>query len=69
MAAATDNLNLFTWAEYDDPDLMKSFGSITIDVYNSNEEAIPKLEAAKGTSGYDMVVPTGAYIPQMAARG
>ncbi len=48
---------------------MKSFGNITIDVYNSNEEAIAKLEAAKGTSGYDMVVPSGPYIPQMVAKG
>ena len=61
--------NLYTWAEYDDPDLMKKFGTITIDVYNSNEDAIAKLEASKGTSGYDMVVPTGAYIPQMAEKG
>jgi spermidine/putrescine transport system substrate-binding protein len=61
--------NLYTWAQYDDPDLMASFGTITIDVYNSNEEAIAKLEAAGGTSGYDMVVPSGPYIPQMAAKG
>ena len=63
------SFNLYTWAEYDDPDLMKSFGTITIDVYNSNEEAIAKLEAAGGTSGYDMVAPSGPYIPQMAAKG
>jgi spermidine/putrescine transport system substrate-binding protein len=63
-----NSFNLYTWAEYDDPDLMKSFGSITIDVYNSNEEAIAKLEAAKGTSGYDMVAPSGPYIPQMVAK-
>jgi spermidine/putrescine transport system substrate-binding protein len=63
------SFNLYTWAAYDDPDLMKSFGNITIDVYNSNEEAVAKLEAAKGTSGYDMVVPSGPYIPQMAAKG
>ena len=47
---------------------MKSFGGITIDVYNSNEEAVAKLEAAKGASGYDMVVPSGPYIPQMVAK-
>ena len=62
------SFNLYTWAEYDDPDLMKSFGTITIDVYNSNEEAVAKLEAAKGTSGYDMVVPSGPYVPQMVAK-
>src|SRR5690349_17351924 len=62
------SFNLYTWAEYDDPDLMKSFGTITIDVYNNNEEAVGKLEAAKGTSGYDMVVPSGPYIPHMVAK-
>jgi len=61
------SFNLYNWAEYDDPDFMKSFGSITVDVYNNNEEAVGKLEAAKGTSGYDMVVPSGPYIPQMVA--
>ena len=57
--------NLYTWAEYDDPDLMGSYGKIKIDIYDSNEQAIQKLVTAKGTSGYDMVVPTGVYIPQM----
>lgn len=66
---SANSFNLYTWAEYDDPELMKEFGTITIDVYDSNEDAIAKLEAAAGTSGYDMVVPTGAYIPQMVAKG
>ncbi len=43
--------------------------SVTLDVYSSNEEAIAKLEAAGGTSGYDVLVPTGAYIPQLVAKG
>jgi spermidine/putrescine transport system substrate-binding protein len=66
--SGANKFNLFTWAEYDDPDLMKKFGDITIDVYNSNEDAIAKLEAGGGTSGYDMVVPTGVYIPQMVSK-
>jgi spermidine/putrescine transport system substrate-binding protein len=66
--AGARSFNLYTWAEYDDPDLMKSFGKITIDVYNSNEEAVAKLETEKGTSGYDMVAPSGPYIPQMVAK-
>jgi spermidine/putrescine transport system substrate-binding protein len=66
--SGASKFNLFTWAEYDDPELMKQFGDITIDVYNSNEDAIAKLEAGGGTSGYDMVVPTGVYIPQMVSK-
>jgi spermidine/putrescine transport system substrate-binding protein len=65
-----DQLNFFHWAEYDDPevfkDFEKKFGTTTkIDIYASNEEAIAKLVAAQGTSGYDIVVPTGVFIPQM----
>ena len=65
-----DRLNFFHWAEYDDPEVFKDFeqefGVTTkIDIYASNEEAIAKLSAASGTSGYDIVVPTGVFIPQM----
>jgi spermidine/putrescine transport system substrate-binding protein len=65
-----DRLNFFHWAEYDDPevfkDFEKKFGVTTkIDIYASNEEAIAKLTAASGTTGYDHVIPTGVYIPQM----
>src|SRR4051812_41509460 len=38
-------INMFTWAEYDDPDLMKSWGNLNITIYNSNEEAIQKLSS------------------------
>jgi spermidine/putrescine transport system substrate-binding protein len=69
-----DKLNFFHWAEYDDPevfkDFEKEFGLTTkIDVYASNEEAIAKLTAASGTTGYDIVVPTGVFIPQMVQNG
>jgi spermidine/putrescine transport system substrate-binding protein len=69
-----DRLNFFHWAAYDDPevfkDFEKEFGAKTkIDIYASNEEAIAKLVAAGGTSGYDIVVPTGVYIPQMVQNG
>ena len=65
-----DQLLFYHWAEYDDPKLFKRFteelGPTTkIDVYASNEEAIAKLTAAAGSSGYDIVVPTGVFIPLM----
>ena len=72
--AIEDQLNFFHWAEYDDPEVFKDFtkkyGAATkIDIYSSNEEAIAKLAAAQGTSGYDIVVPTGVFIPQMVQNG
>jgi spermidine/putrescine transport system substrate-binding protein len=69
-----DQLNFYHWAAYDDPKIFKQFteqyGPTTkIDIYASNEEMIQKLNAAQGTSGYDIVVPTGVYIPQMVKLG
>ena len=54
--------NFYHWAAYDDPKLLKEFTAefgpaTTIDVYNSTEEAIAKLVAAAGTSGYDIDLP------------
>jgi spermidine/putrescine transport system substrate-binding protein len=67
--SGANSFKLFTWAEYDDPDLMSSFGNIEITIFNSNEEAIQKLVASGGNTGFDMVCPTGVYIPQMASEG
>lgn len=38
---------------------------MTVDYYDSNEDLISKLTAAGGAGGYDIIVPTGPYIPQM----
>jgi spermidine/putrescine transport system substrate-binding protein len=65
-------LNLYTWGEYDDPAVLKAFGkvkggaTVKLGSYDSNEEMIAKLSSAKGTSGYDLVVPTLGFVPQMA---
>ena len=63
-------VSIYTWGEYDSPDVLESFTSelgpnVQLDAFNSNEEMIAKLVAARGTSGYDIVVPTGQFIPQM----
>ncbi len=68
------NLNIYTWGDYDSPDVIAAFTKtlgpkVTMDSFNSNEEMIAKLAAAKGTSGYDIVVPTGPFIPQMVENG
>lgn len=69
-----DALSIYSWGDYDAPELLSAFTSelgpkITMDSFGSNEELVAKLTAAKGTSGFDIVVPTGPYIPQMVANG
>ncbi|GAB3118946.1 polyamine ABC transporter substrate-binding protein [Glaciibacter psychrotolerans] len=63
-------LSIYTWGDYDNPTVLSDFTAdkgpkIVLDSFASNEEMISKLVAAKGTSGYDIVVPTGPFIPQM----
>ena len=72
-AALESALSIYTWGAYDDPKTFTSFTSasgpaVTIDSYSSNQEMIAKLVAASGTSGYDIVVPTGPYVPQMISN-
>ena len=67
------SLSMYSWGDYDAPGVLKSFTrsegpKITTDSFNSNEELISKLVASKGTAGYDLVVPTGQFIPQMVAN-
>jgi spermidine/putrescine transport system substrate-binding protein len=69
-----DMVSMYSWGDYDAPSVLKGFTKqlgpkITTDSFGSNEELIAKLVAAKGTSGYDIVVPTGPFIPQMVENG
>lgn len=72
--ALEDALSIYTWGDYDAPEVLEAFTAdlgpkITLSSFSSNEELISKLVAAKGTSGYDIVVPTGTFIPQMIENG
>lgn len=68
-------LAMFTWGEYNDPEIIGALAeadlgvTMKVDYYPSNEELITKLSAANGNSGFDIVVPTGPYIPQMIEKG
>lgn len=69
-----DGLTIYTWGDYDAPEVLEAFTTdfgptITLDSFNSNEELIAKLQTANGTSGYDIVVPTGVFIAEMASAG
>ncbi|MGA8262624.1 MAG: spermidine/putrescine ABC transporter substrate-binding protein [Arenicellales bacterium] len=66
-------LSIYTWGAYDNPKTFTNFTSalgpkVSLSSYDSNPEMIAKLVSSKGTSGYDIVVPTGPYIPQMVAN-
>ncbi|MFM2071753.1 MAG: hypothetical protein RLZZ623_2016 [Actinomycetota bacterium] len=72
---SSGTLSMYTWGDYNDPELVgaqaeKALGvSMKVDYYGSNEDLITKLSAANGSSGFDIVVPTGPYIPQMIEKG
>jgi spermidine/putrescine transport system substrate-binding protein len=70
---ASGTVSLYTWGDYHAPDLVDGAPdgigvSMNVQYYASNEELIAKLEATKGNSGYDLVVPTGPYLPQLISK-
>jgi spermidine/putrescine transport system substrate-binding protein len=69
-----DRLTMYSWGDYDDPAVLRKFRTkfdvlLQVDAFGSNEEMMAKLGASRGTSGYDIVVPTGLVIPQMVKHG
>ena len=72
---ASGALAMYTWGDYNDPDIVGALAeselgvSMKVDYYPSNEDLITKLAAGAGNSGFDIVVPTGPYIPQMVEKG
>ena len=68
------SVSIYSWGDYDAPEVLEGFTSelgptVRVDSFGSNEELIAKLVAAKGTGGYDIIVPTGVFIPQMVENG
>ena len=72
---SSGTLAMYTWGDYNDPGLVGALAesalSVTmkVDYYASNEDLITKLATSGGSSGFDIVVPTGPYIPQMIQKG
>lgn len=72
---SSGTLAMFTWGEYNDPEVIGALAeadlgvTMKVDYFPSNEELITKLSAANGNSGFDIVVPTGPYVPQMIDKG
>ena len=71
-AFAEGTLNIYAWSDSIDPGLLKKFEeqtgiSVNFDGFNSNEDALTKLQA--GSSGYDVVTPSQHFVKIMVDQG
>ena len=65
-AFAEGALNIYNWGNYTSPEMIEKFEkdydvNVTITDYDSNDTALAKIKA--GGHGFDIVVPSGTYIP------
>jgi spermidine/putrescine transport system substrate-binding protein len=70
--AQTRELHLFTWNDYIDPELVKTFegqngAKVKISIFDTNPDLISKLEAG-GLGVYDVVIPTDYAIAEMLRK-
>jgi putrescine transport system substrate-binding protein len=71
-AATAKELRIYNWSDYIDEEVLKDFEKKTgiktvYDVFDSNEMLEAKLLA--GSSGYDIVVPTGSFLAKQVKAG
>jgi len=71
-AFAEGELNIYNWGNYTSPELIAKFEAetgtkVTITDYDSNDTALAKIKA--GGHGFDIVVPSGTYIPIFISEG
>lgn len=71
-ARAEGALFLYNWSNYFPPELLQKFEAetgiaVTLDVYDSNETMLAKLQA--GAAGYDVVVPSDYMVAIMIDEG
>ena len=60
-AASSQELNLYNWGDYINPEVLGKFNEetgikVNLDTYGSNEEMLAKIQA--GATGYDIVFPS-----------
>ena len=72
LAHAEGELYLYNWSNYFPPELLKKFEQesgikVTLDVYDSNETLLAKLQA--GAAGYDVIVPSDYMVGIMIDEG
>lgn len=72
-ALAKEELNIYIWSEYTEPELIKAFEEkydckVIETNYENPEEMVAKLQAG-GLSQYDLVFPSDFIIPSMIKLG
>ena len=72
IAAQAEEVRVYNWSDYIDEELLTKFEEETgikliYDVFDSNEVLETKMLA--GSSGYDVVVPTGTFLQRQIAAG
>ena len=73
-ALSDGKLNLYNWSDYTPDELITKFEKetgikVTIDTYDSNETLLAKLQAAGGSTGYDLAVPSQHFVEIMIKEG
>ena len=71
-AAQAQELNLYNWGNYTNPELLEKFTeetgiNVTVTDYDSNDTALAKVEA--GGHGFDLVVPSANYVQAFVKNG
>lgn len=71
-AASAEEVRVYNWSDYIDEALLEKFEQetgieLTYDVFDSNEVLETKMLA--GSSGYDVVVPSGTFLQRQIAAG
>jgi putrescine transport system substrate-binding protein len=69
---ANQVVNFYNWADYVDPSVLEAFEQqsgveVRYDVFDTNEVLETKM--LTGRSGYDVVVPTGAFLERQLPAG
>lgn len=71
-AFAEGQLNIYNWGNYTSPEMIEKFEKetgieVTVTDYDSNDTALAKIKA--GGHGFDIVVPSGTYVPIFIEEG
>ncbi len=72
-SSASGTLHIYTWADYTDDELAKQFTEATgidvkIDVYDSNETMLAKMQAGGGAD-YSLLYPSDYMVTEMISLG